>query len=380
MQAPLASVVVDSYNYGRFLAQAIDSALAQTYPRTEVIVVDDGSTDESTDVIAEYGDRIIPLLKENGGQASAFNAGFARSRGDVVVFLDSDDALLPSAVGEAVGALADPETAKVHWPLIVIDENGHRTGEMVETELLDGDFRELVLREGPMTEATLKSAPTSGNAFARQFLERILPMPERLYWTMPDDYLYGLAPAFGRIRALGEPQGLYRLHGDNWYGRLSFEAKLSHGVRDHEQQSRVLRERCAELGIEPDLSTWRARAWWPRIERSVREIEALVPPGDTFVFIDQGEWEAEELVRGRRRLPFPGRNGVYWGLPENDAAAIAELERLRHEGAGFLVFAWSAFWWLEEYQAFGEHVRSTCRCVLENDRLLVFALRVGGET
>src|SRR5215217_1250210 len=92
---PFVSVVVNNYNYGRFLGEAIDSALAQTYPRTEVVVVDDGSTDDSCSVIAGYDGRVVPVLKENGGQASAFNAGFAASRGDIVIFLDADDYLFP---------------------------------------------------------------------------------------------------------------------------------------------------------------------------------------------------------------------------------------------------------------------------------------------
>src|SRR5215213_900396 len=92
---PLVSVIIDNYNYGRFLREAIDSALGQTYPRVEVIVVDDGSTDDSRAVIAAYGDRVVPVLKENGGQASAFNAGFAASRGELICFLDADDTFMP---------------------------------------------------------------------------------------------------------------------------------------------------------------------------------------------------------------------------------------------------------------------------------------------
>ena len=95
---PLASVIVNNYNYGRFLPDAIDSALAQTYVPLEVIVVDDGSTDASRDIMSGYLPRIRPVLKPNGGQASALNAGFAASRGDVVLFLDADDILFQSAV------------------------------------------------------------------------------------------------------------------------------------------------------------------------------------------------------------------------------------------------------------------------------------------
>src|ERR1019366_4357461 len=88
---PLVSILINNYNYGRFLRDAIDSALNQTYSNIEVIVVDDGSTDSSREIIATYEKRIIPVLKANGGQASAFNAGFAASKGDWVYLLDSDD-------------------------------------------------------------------------------------------------------------------------------------------------------------------------------------------------------------------------------------------------------------------------------------------------
>src|SRR5437764_4532232 len=91
------SIIISSYNYARFLGAAIDSALAQTYPHCEVIVVDDGSTDESRDILASYGTRIVPVFKENGGQASSMNAGVRASKGDVLIFLDSDDLLFPAA-------------------------------------------------------------------------------------------------------------------------------------------------------------------------------------------------------------------------------------------------------------------------------------------
>src|ERR1019366_560992 len=97
--SPLVSILINNYNYGRFLRDAIDSALSQTYPNTEVIVVDDGSSDDSRDIIATYGERIIPILKHNGGQASAFNAGFAASNGLWIHLLDSDDIFLPNKTG-----------------------------------------------------------------------------------------------------------------------------------------------------------------------------------------------------------------------------------------------------------------------------------------
>src|SRR5260370_6728299 len=138
-----ATVVVDNYNYEQYLEQAIDSALSQTYRPLEVVVVDDGASDGSVETIKRYGDRIIPVFKPNGGQASAFNAAFERTSGDVVIFLDADDLLLPDAVANAVAAMA-PDVSKVHWPLWEIDQNGERTGGVVDPQLPDGDCREAV--------------------------------------------------------------------------------------------------------------------------------------------------------------------------------------------------------------------------------------------
>ncbi|NLW92289.1 MAG: glycosyltransferase [Syntrophomonadaceae bacterium] len=101
MDTVFISIIIDNYNYERYLVKAIDSALRQTYPYREVIVVDDGSTDDSLSIIESYGSQIRAVLKDNGGQASAFNAGWEICQGDLVIFLDSDDILLPAAL-EAV--------------------------------------------------------------------------------------------------------------------------------------------------------------------------------------------------------------------------------------------------------------------------------------
>src|SRR5580698_2629233 len=100
--APSVSIIINNFNYGRFLSEAIVSALDQKYRGFEVIVVDDGSTDNSLDIVASYGNRLRLVSKENGGQASAFNAGFATSIGEVICFLDSDDRFLPDKLSHIV--------------------------------------------------------------------------------------------------------------------------------------------------------------------------------------------------------------------------------------------------------------------------------------
>jgi glycosyltransferase involved in cell wall biosynthesis len=105
MGGPLVSIVIDNFNYARFLPRSIGSALGQTYPHVEVVVVDDASTDGSQDVIRGYGGKVAPVLKErNAGHGAAFNSGFAASRGEIVLFLDADDHLYPHAVERVLAA------------------------------------------------------------------------------------------------------------------------------------------------------------------------------------------------------------------------------------------------------------------------------------
>ena len=110
------SIVVTNHEYEIFLGPCLDSALAQDHPDLEVIVVDDGSTDGSAGVIARYGDDVTAVFQPNGGQGSAFNTGFARSTGDVVIFLDADDLLDAGAASAAAEMLRTPGVVKAHWP------------------------------------------------------------------------------------------------------------------------------------------------------------------------------------------------------------------------------------------------------------------------
>ena len=126
MRRDTVSVLINNFNYARFLAQSIDSGLAQTYPHTEVVVVDDASHDGSAALIHGYGDRVVPVLQDrNGGQGAAVNAGFARSRGDIVIFLDADDYLYPHAA-ERVVASWRGGLGKLQYRLDLVDVAGEK--------------------------------------------------------------------------------------------------------------------------------------------------------------------------------------------------------------------------------------------------------------
>jgi glycosyltransferase involved in cell wall biosynthesis len=112
MSEPLVSIVVLCHNYGRFLAEAIESALAQDYPNLELIVVDDGSTDDSLDVARRYDDRVRVLTQENQGLARTCNRGAREAGGEWFTFLSADDRFAPTYVSELRAALdREPEAS-----------------------------------------------------------------------------------------------------------------------------------------------------------------------------------------------------------------------------------------------------------------------------
>lgn len=372
MPSPLVSIIITNYNYGRFLAASVESALGQTYPELEVIVVDDGSTDDSRARIVAYGPRIISLLQENGGQNSAVNAGYAASRGEIVLFLDADDLLLSSAVEHVVNAFAHPGIVQVHWPLWEIDQEGAHTGHIrPRHNLAEGDLRSLVIDDGPDAYVT---APMTGNAWARRFLDHVLPIPPLADPSWADAYFFGLAPLFGLVKRLPDPHGCYRLHGQNNYSSTSFEKRLADDLVRYDCRCDVVSEHCRSLGIEVDGERWKQRSWLHRLDRAIQDIDASVPAGSAFVLADEDEWATGGLVAGRRCIPFPEREGRYWGRPATDRDALGELGRLNRAGAGFIVFGWPAFWWLDHYGALGRHLRYECRTLLQNDRVNVFTL------
>ena len=215
---PKVSIVICNYNYAGFLPDAVESALGQTYPSLEVIVVDDGSTDASARVIGEFGTRIVPILKENGGQASACNAGFSHSSGALVLFLDADDVLLPDIVEKAVQAFqAHPSTAKIQYRMDVIDRSGTRTSQILpptEFPLSSGDLG----REARAFPCDLQWMAMSGNIYPRRTLEELLPLPEREDEKVGADWYLSLGSLlYGPVESIDQVGVLYRVHEGNNY-------------------------------------------------------------------------------------------------------------------------------------------------------------------
>lgn len=214
MTKPLVSVIINNYNYGRFLGEAIRSVLSQTYDRIEIIVVDDGSSDDSRLIMRGFHNQIVAVLKANEGQASAFNVGFARSSGEIICLLDADDLFLPNKVERTVSAYRDAGVGWCVHPLQAVDAMRRPIPGPPDVRYATGryDFRKQYLRGKP----TFWAAPTSGLTFRRAVLAKLLPMPRHLRITA-DNYLTFSFPAFAPGYYISECLSLQRIHGTNAY-------------------------------------------------------------------------------------------------------------------------------------------------------------------
>ncbi|NLG74871.1 MAG: glycosyltransferase family 2 protein [Xanthomonadaceae bacterium] len=244
---PTISIVITCYNYARYVALAIESALSQTRPPDQIIVVDDGSTDDSAQVIERYADRIAFVRQANRGHVAAVNRGYAASSGDIVLFLDADDALRAEAVEEIVAAW-DSRCTKVQFELDVIDAEGHHLRrfcnyvEAYDTAQIDREFERFGTYVWPVL---------SGNAYSRRYLDALMPLGVK---RAPDGYLNTLAPLYGPVRVVRKPLACYRLHDSNLnyhgaaddYGRR-FASRVSLRLRELAQLRQHAQRRAVSL-------------------------------------------------------------------------------------------------------------------------------------
>lgn len=244
---PLVSIIINNYNYEAFIRDAIDSGLSQTYENVEVIVVDDGSTDSSRSIISSYGDRIIPVFQANGKQGAAFNNGFARSKGDIILFLDSDDYLFEHAVEKVVAAW-QPDMSKVHYRLQVVDAEGKTLGPCYPPEkqsLATGEVWQDLFERGAYTGVS-----TSGNAIGRHALAQVTPIPYE-YRLTSDDYLSTLIPFYGKVGAVNEPLGAYRIHTSNQWALVDVSGDRFHRfVHHHTQSHKLIRQQAKAMDYQ----------------------------------------------------------------------------------------------------------------------------------
>ena len=211
MTQPLITVLVIAYNYGRFIEAAIDSVLGQEFPmeQVEILVVDDGSTDDTAERVKKYGSRVQYFYKPNGGQASALNFGIGKASGEIVTLLDADDFFLPGKLARVVEAFErDRGLGMAYHRIEVWNE---RTGERRDWDFVavSGD-----LHEEPKKFVVYLTPPNLAISFRQSALKRLLPIPEEIR-MVADCYLAALIPFVAPVLAIPEVLAIYRVHGAN---------------------------------------------------------------------------------------------------------------------------------------------------------------------
>lgn len=205
------AVIVNCYNYAQYVGAAIDSVTAQLRPDCEILVVDDGSTDGSWQVIRQCG--VNALRIRNRGQIGACLAGLDRTSAPFVLFLDADDTLKPGALARILRHL-DPGVAKLQFPLTRIGSRGEVLGPAIPAL---GDFRQrAVLADRVLKTGSYVTPPTSGNVFRRDLCDILREVD---YDNALDGVILFAAPFFGDVVSLSAELGCYRVHGENKSGQ-----------------------------------------------------------------------------------------------------------------------------------------------------------------
>jgi glycosyltransferase involved in cell wall biosynthesis len=281
---PFVSIIINNYNYDKFLAEAINSALAQTYSSIEVIVVDDGSTDKSRNIIASYDSQIIPVLKPNGGQSSSLNEGFKISKGEIIFFLDADDVFVPEKVKKTVELFC--RNSLVGLPVIffnafeAVDDKGLPI-ENITTSTIYPDWSALAKIRGDYytggehyffngemnhvctPDQVYKYAsqyrhipyigmPCSNMCISRSLACQVFPLPVNNFKTCADSFVGRVASILGSVYSTNLTLTHYRVHGHNaWISQV--------GTRELEESTLIMPDeylnlKLIETGREPVFS------------------------------------------------------------------------------------------------------------------------------
>ncbi len=220
---PRVTVLIDTYNHEHFIERAISSVLEQDMPmdNVEILVVDDGSTDRTPEIVHQFEPRVRLIRKQNGGQASAFNLGFAQARGEILATLDGDDWWAREKLRRVIETLdANPEVAIVGHGFYETYSDGRPNGLILPGRPYRLDLTSL--QNAELFRHLAAFFGTSRMTIRKRVLDRILPIPEELT-IEADEYIFTLAPAIGPAMILNEPLCNYGIHSGNLFQFGKFE-------------------------------------------------------------------------------------------------------------------------------------------------------------
>ncbi len=262
MTRPAVSVLIDTYNHERYIEQAVVSAIEQDFPKNEfeILVVDDGSTDRTPEIVRKFGPRVRLLRKSNGGQASAFNAGIPETRGQFVAFLDGDDWFAPGKLSAVMEAFDEhPDVAAVgHGYYEYHDE----TSRSVVCAPAEGFHAQLRGPESARQALRAWQFLIMGALTARRAaLDRIGRLAHSLIYCADSPIAMGCIASGAWISAL--PLCYYRHHASNLFaGRIGSTQKAKRSFEIKQRMYAEAEKLLLRLGVSRDCvaaflySTW----------------------------------------------------------------------------------------------------------------------------
>lgn len=239
---PRVSIVVPAYNHGQYVEECIRSVLDQTYPQVELIVVDDGSTDETARIVQSYADRCRVVRQANAGQSRALNRGWALAHGDILAYLSDDDVLRPEAVAAAVAVLLERrEAVMAYCDYVLLDP---RSRPIRRVRAPDYSFEGLTVR--------LVCAPGPGAFFWRSAYRRAGPWDESLL-QIPDFEFWLRLALCGPFVRIPRVLAGFRVHEDSQSFRPPDVARAEEPVR-------IIERHFARDDLPPSLRRLRREA------------------------------------------------------------------------------------------------------------------------
>jgi len=239
---PKVSIIIPTYNTGRYVLDAIDSVLQQTYQNVELIVVDDGSSDNTPELLAQHPGNFIRHRQANAGQSAAMNFGWQQSSGELLGYLSADDRLHPRAVEAIVAAMAKAPEAVLAYPDFCVIDEGSRYVRTVQTP----DYEERLLI------ANFQCLPGPGALFRRSVWEKVGGWNTGLR-NIPDMDFFLRLCQYGPFTRVAEPLADFRIHsGSTTYNPCNAERS--------DEPLRVINSLYQTSGLSPSILGWKRKA------------------------------------------------------------------------------------------------------------------------
>lgn len=406
---PRVSIGLPVRNGENYLEECLESILGQTFEDFELIISDNASTDATADICRRYAardDRIqYHRNPENVGGTENFNCALAPARGTYFKWVAHDDRIRPEYLTRCVAALdRDPSAVLCNSEIQIIDGEGtpqeiRRFGRAMADprphvrfrRALSTEFswmqiwglfrREITRHTGPLGAHVGEDYTFVSNvALHGSFVEVEAPLLEfRLHdeqaihthsWRRPRQFLTWHDPS--STESVKFP--VWR----EWAEYAAAVRRTSLPVAERIQCYRALadwgwrhRDGLRRDVVVPGMNGVSWLRWLTWLDPEARVIRRHIPDDATILLVDDEQLEIE--IFGQRRIrPFVEHDGKYWGSPEDDAHAIRELERMREEGAEYVVFAWPSFWWLDYYTGLRTHLETQFQRLADTDRYVIF--------